>query len=846
MRWALSLVLAVVVASSASEPLPPALEDAVQDRTGCVWAYGQTGSGRLYRFGGGRWQEEVETFDDPDLTNPAKLVRMADGSVACVWRVNNQRLAVTRHLGTEPTRLLGTCEEPIGPNDRWPKPLADSKNRLWITGEFPRIYCVDERGLSLAHTVAPGEWDRPFETLHGCNELRAVEDGQGRIWAWSVPTAAASANLRDALVVGADGHVESRALTASLKGDARVLALARADEHHLWMSVKADGVYRVESDTLALERTPDPAPKALGRVYDWFVHGADVYAVEGEPHYRASLWRWRGTEWTRMLADIDGHAPGSLARSWLPVDGGLLVQGIEGNLWFVPTDGNAVPLTWHTGFPLEDAHALSRFTDGTFFALGAGGFWFHGPLELPLRERPHLRLDPVDTDRPWIVDADGHPWTTMRSSPRTPSKWNGETWTAHPPPMGSDEAVPAYSRPLPAAPLRVDAEGRVWVLGDRQRPLRVLDTRTGQWQTFAGLREAYVALRDRPPHFLGDDPAVSSPQYAGDGRKVAYRDAAMECQSYDGTAWRVFNRKQIGGAASTNGAVGPPWFDREDRLRVNIRPGGSWRLEDDGRWTAIPFEGHYPDDTWSEARLTNTAPPPPAGCVTEHPESIVRDNRGVCWLTWRQEVYRAVPGRCVKVLASDETQPFVTGRRLERVYIDGRGNALLGAGAETFVLRPKQPPPRTTVALEPVGTDGVRARLRVEPAPPAEVRWRLDDGPWQATYDDTLTLRDLPGGSHRLTVSALDGELQSEPVPLETAFEIRVDPESQITDLIAGLSDPDYARRKAAADALARQPGRAVPALRSARQSAGADLRWWIDATLGQIERAGGTPPNGP
>jgi len=68
-------------------------------------------------------------------------------------------------------------------------------------------------------------------------------------------------------------------------------------------------------------------------------------------------------------------------------------------------------------------------------------------------------------------------------------------------------------------------------------------------------------------------------------------------------------------------------------------------------------------------------------------------------------------------------------------------------------------------------------------------------------------------------------------------FEVKVEPAQQVESLIARLGDPDFAQRKAAIEALARQPAAALPALKEARPKADDSTRWWIDAAIQQIER---------
>lgn len=848
MRLALLVWLAAVVSASALDSPPPYLADAAQDRTGCLWAYSRAERGKIFRFDGTRWEERETSLEPSARAMAGKVVTMTDGSVACLWRLDDNTLAVTRHAGMEKPRVLGTCAGSIQGDGSSAIVLAGSGNRLWITDASPRVYCLDEKGLRLAHEILPEELDKPFMAPQGHNAMHAAEDGRGRIWLWSDASAANHVNLRGVLVL-ADGRAELHDLAAPLKKEnGNLLAVARLDDRHMVVSVAGDGIYRVDIESFALERMNEPAPKTFGHVRELFVHNGDTYAVEYGARYQNSLWRWQGTEWTRLIADADPHQNSPSPRCWLPIREGLLMASFGGGPWFIPAHGEPARFSWRSGLPLEDAHSLARLPDGTFFALGPRGQMFHSPLDLPPRERDNPRIAEFDSKKGWTVDADGHPWTVITATPRVLRGWNGEAWEAHPIPAGAEENGRPGVLPPPPPDLRTDAEGRVWVMGDYRYTLHLFDTHSGQWQEFPKQREAYLALRDHPPHFLGDDIYTFGPQYSADRQRVAYREGVVDVHYYDGSSWRQFSRVQIDGNKKSNYGLGPPWFDKDGRLCVNIRPGITWRLGDDGKWSQTPFESHFPTDHWSETAVSPGLAAP-EGCVTNQPDSVVLDNRGLYWLTWQNNLYKAMPGRCIKVFADDELSPFHTERRLTTVFVDAGGNAFLGtrtAVAENFILKPKSPPPRTTVTIEPASADAVQAQLRVESKLPTEVRWQLDNSPWQTTKEATLTLRDLPDGAHKLRVSALDAELQTESRPVETAFEIHVDPARQIADLIAGLSDPDYDRRKAAIDALARQPERSVPALQRARETANAEQRWWIDAALQRIDAARSPIPASP
>jgi hypothetical protein len=624
-------------------------------------------------------------------------------------------------------------------------------------------------------------------------------------------------------------------LTATLKQGARVLSIARADERHMWISVENDGVYGVDIDSFALERRPAPAPNALCCVHEMRVDGGDLYAIDNGRIDPTTLWRLRDEKWTQLVARLDETKSHDwLPRSWLPIKEGLLVQSYPSGPWFVPTEGDPAQFSWRTGFPLQNAHAFARFADGTFFAMGQDAPLFYGPLDLPPHERQNPRILDLESNAGWTLDASGRPWTTLKQTPAAISEWDGEKWVAH--------AIPGGEKLAFAQNISPDNEGRIWVdvggAGDHQKT-NAFNPKTGQWQSFPSTQAAYLALRDDLPHFLPGRMFDIDPQYTADRQRIAYRAGAAYVVYYDGSAWQRITYFQITGKNSDS-AVGPPWFDSAGHLRVNTRPKTSWSRDDAGKWSQVPFESRYPTDIWSENSNNHTEKPsPPEGCVTASPDSIVVDNLGTFWLTWQQALYKCIPGRCVKVFGADEINPFIVQRHLLQAFVDPRGNAFLltaGPAMNAFIVKPRSAPPRTVLVVAPVAQDSVRVRLRAAAGQPVEFRWRLDDGPWQSTDKDELPLDSLPAGGHRIAVSAVDAELQIETPPATASFEIKIDPDQQIAGFVAQLSDPDYDKRKAAVLALAMQPERAAAALHRAREMAGEETRWWIDAALQAID----------
>jgi hypothetical protein len=111
------------------------------------------------------------------------------------------------------------------------------------------------------------------------------------------------------------------------------------------------------------------------------------------------------------------------------------------------------------------------------------------------------------------------------------------------------------------------------------------------------------------------------------------------------------------------------------------------------------------------------------------------------------------------------------------------------------------------ITLQPTAPDSFTAHLDPKTFGLVIFRWKLDERSWQQGNEANLALDHLPNGAHNLSVLAMTHDLNVQAAPTVATFETKIDA------LIAQLHDPDYDRRKAAVEELARQPNRAIPAL---------------------------------
>jgi hypothetical protein len=380
---------------------------------------------------------------------------------------------------------------------------------------------------------------------------------------------------------------------------------------------------------------------------------------------------------------------------------------------------------------------------------------------------------------------------------------------------------------------------RIWLLPDAWgKSVAIFNPEHETFEIYPGYSEALLAQGAGREKFHLDTALFTVPSFTPDGR-ICYRDEWDRVRYFNGRNWLRWERKQID-AHSSLGLDGPAFFDRAGNVAVNIE-GKTWEFTEAEGWHKTNFEHGLGTDV---ERLSLPAPTPPPGCEISHPESIVRDRMGTYWLTNRGQLYRAIPGLCLPQFSPQEHQPFIDSRTVKEVLSDLQGNVFLETSflgnppiREYVVLKARPPLPQTKLHATVEARGMVKLRFATQVKGKAWFTWRIDGGDWSPpTRATEATANWLAQGKHTIAAAALDERLQIDPNPPVAEVTIRVDTQAQIAALIEQLKDPNYSIRDAAVAALARQPTLALPLLQSAREKAGADQRWWIDAAIQQIK----------
>ena len=754
---------------------------------------------------------------------PFSLSPMRDGSMACVWRLSGERMAVTGHRDQELT-FHGISVGKIPDGGLRVPPFADSQNRLWVTGDSTEIRRTDALGnLSVVYLIPPGEL-LPDGRGRVCHQF-VTEDGNGRQWVWSNLRAGgmSGAVLNGVLLFEGDKvHLHRRFDGIQTR---RFSFVGPQDEKHMWVATVGEGIYSVNIDTWEATRLVEPEPGSFHWVQKIFVSGEDLFVIAGrrEQFAEGALWRRRGEKWTRLIEKLSyAGIFTDIQREWLRVGSDVVLSAFHAEPWIIRHEGDVERLDWQRGFGLQDARALFQLSDGTFLANGMRGETFRGKMNLTSTV-PSPRVHEIYyANNVWTTDAAGRVWAVFPESPTFLNEWDGRKWTQRP--------IPEDLRFQGTA---VDQLGRIWF--PREKQTAFYDPASGAWSVFPSFEAALIEQKSDAPSFDGSLMRFHAPEYSSDRRRIAYRDGSYRLRYFDGSTWQTLWRGDIDASTDRNYfTMGMPFFDRSDRLCVCIGK-QIWILGEDNRWQQGVTDVKYSDDSNGQVRRPEIRVP--AECPVPSADSTALDNNGATWITAQGKLYKWAFGKLVEIFSEGEPNPFIYGRTLLGAWVDPSGTAFLKTAVnKQIMILPRSPLLPVSMVIEKPAPDSVVARFTPEPTAKLSYQWKLDGGPWKMASDAVLTFDFLLAGPHTLTAVAINDELQAT-APKVVEFSIDIDPQEQLELFISRLADRDYTKREAAVAALSQQPDLALPALRNARLQASLDHRWWIDVAIQESER---------
>jgi hypothetical protein len=613
---------------------------------------------------------------------------------------------------------------------------------------------------------------------------------------------------------------------------------------HMWVAIPNDQLYRVDTKTLISTPVVEPEPQAFHRVQRIFPVGQETFLISnsavplpepgGEGRFSV-LWRLRKGTWGRVVNGIDmvPEVTQDPDRVLVATPEGFWAGANGTGPWFIPSgQGAPVHVDWHQGWPFDKEQAIFHLPDGRLLliALNQGSIALK-PADLLAAFQSPSGIRTLNPVRAFIQDRRGHFWGLLTSADSALSEWDGSNWKQHSLPEDfSDSRRYNFS---------ADSEDRIWlVINPCQGFVTVFDSLQGSFETYPDFPSALKAQLPRHPKFPAENSLQLVPSFTPDGR-IGYSDPCTKLHYFDGLEWQTWNPQDIA-RGSRPFSNGPAFFDQAGNFAVDIE-GTTWEYAAKTGWRVTKFE------PGPDPRRTLGPPPtlpPPSGCEFSNPESIAQDRLGTYWMTYRNQLYRALPGLCLPQTSPAEHQPFIDRRTVKVALIDPQGNAFLetylhsypGVG-EYVIVSARQPLPTTQMQARVDAGGTIKLHFGAPTKGKAWFTWRVDGEAWtRPTQGEDAAIPGLAEGKHRIEAAAIDERLQIDPKPAVAEVEIHADTQNQLGALIEQLKDPDFSVRDAAVAGLVRQAALALPLLQSAREKAAPDQRWWIDAAIQRIK----------
>jgi hypothetical protein len=701
-----------------------------QDASGTVWAAGGSRSGQIYRWRNGGWSE-VPGPIPPSSASPQQLEYLrANGIIPQpmgIWPGPNDGVLVDWLLDPssqvselfwqrgDQAKLLAAIPavregahldiETVAPAASGIVVITGDQ-RFWrngvpASGQAPGIFRLDDNGhLTRIYTFALEQY-LPYRSPvlpPFFAPLSTIRDRQGKIWIWCgwPPRRDPREAVLEGLLV-TDGNTVQYHRQITGLSDAHLVSLDVWDSGHFAAATFGGGLYTIDIANFEVHPVSEPQRGAFRYVNKVFRAGDDRYVLTFEPSANdrlnntpGAVWLLRDGQWQRVLPDLPDASGVGLATA-----GGLwLATSDFRGFWFIPANGSARRVGTQQDLPVTDVKQLFQLPDGHILATEAG----------PLAQTRSAELNPdtlLNRNVTSAVFTVIYPRTVLRPDqqrnlwgilqPGVLSEWNGAQWTPHPFPS---EVIPSR-----IVSLDIDSRGRVWLFPNcQQGPMGTFDPVENRWTTYQFYRDA-LASSGEPVRFLHADDDWTRPIY-GPNSQMVYVGMCWGVNYFDGSSWHLWNRQQLPGAVDIER---PPFFDASGHLafdpdRHARRPDEplqgpasnaptTWEWTPDSLWHNVSYQ---PGEFVPRPNPFAASAPPPAGCTTMSPSSLVQDVTGRAWWVAEDTLYTGTAGQCYPVSPGSGTQPFVDGRHLVRALLDARGNIFLETQAPfSYVILPR-------------------------------------------------------------------------------------------------------------------------------------------------------------
>lgn len=689
-----------------------------QDGDGTVWAAGGGRSGQLYRWKDGGWSEVPSPMPfaaaSPQQSEylrangmiplPMGLWPGPDNGVLMLWvDPSTQKSELFWQRGDQ-AKLLAAVP-PLDPgmslDINTVVPASSGivvisgdehgwRNGVPVSGQATGIFRLGDDGqLKRIYTIAPDEYlpyRSPAMGVPNFLSLSTTPDGQGKIWiwcGWSRSRGPREAALEGFLVT--DGATVQYHRSIPGLPMAHLVSLDAWDNHHLVAATFGGGLYTIDPATFEAQPVSEPEPGAFRFAKKVFSAGNDRYVLTFAPDANGrmgqrttgTVWRLRDGEWKRVPGDVSDASGVGLATA----DGLWLATSDFRGLWLIPAQGPARRVAAQEGLPLADVQQLFQLPGGQILATHAG----HSAETRSAEFSPEALLRQTVTSTGFTViyphtvlqpDRERNLWGILQ--PGVLSEWNGSQWLPHPfPPM----IVPSH-----IVSVDIDTQGRVWLFPDcRLGPMGIFDPAENRWTAYQDYRIA-LAHRAEPVRFLHPEDDRMRPVY-GPNSQIVFVGMCWGVNYFDGSSWHLWNPSTLPGELDLER---PPFFDAaghpaldptlgfaevEDQFHRPVsKTPTTWEWTPDSRWHIVPYE---PAEAVPQPNPFAPLLPPPAGCTTMSPTSLVQDSTGRAWWIADDALYTGTTGQCHLALSGSTAEPFIDGRELAKALLDARGNVFL-------------------------------------------------------------------------------------------------------------------------------------------------------------------------
>lgn len=780
-----------------------------------------------------------------------QLLRLSDGTVACLWR-SGQRTVMTKHRKGQslPWAVLDAVFNQ-------PRLCAGARGEMIITETGPKIGRVPSDGSkATVLTIDDALLTKPEKVEDGSRsyaQVHAVQVGDGSYWLWCYALQPQKHLWRVQGFIRWNGEKLEPVARLPFNEGGSISAVVADGSEHVFVGETGESLWRLPVKGGSPEKIEIPG-QMFSYIEQMSFIGSSLHLITcPQPdeiqvamsttvknhlelrttrHYDTSkptgrLFQIKDAELIPITSGLDDKPGfGRSSRSVVHTADGLMIGANSGGPTWVPVSGGkARRLGREDGFVLRDAAELLYLENKRWLVRSLDTTWavIGGKPAPPTGE---TRLKRVTTVRPMVQDSAQNFWA-WRQGDEGFSKWSNGQW--------HKQLKPPFT-PEGCLDMAVDSHDQAWLLSTSNGRSAVLDCATGTWSVF----DSPEAAVERKLH-LGDQ--VRIPRYLVFGI-ISHRNGAKGFLDWRGTVhvlragqWTRAKLTDIAGPKTA--ASGTPYFDSDGRFCIPIEH-SHYRLRTDGTWEHILGAKTDNDRTyeWEESK-------PPKNLSVPNITSTAYDRHGVAWMTQRNgSLWKFLDGAAVRLSASDGLPLLPPHTPIKQVLLDAKGTAMLKQveSGEQMIYQCLSPLPQPPPAKPKTETNADGEPVLLFPSiRQGWHRYRIKGESWSSpTQQPKTVLHSLSPGTHEMEIQSFDAELTPVGKVQSVQIQRNAADDRAIATLIAKLDGDSLEEREKAAALLRIQGPAIIPALQQAlnRSEPGTSRHWWLAAIIQSVSRS--------